>query len=430
MIKKVSSIIIGAGITGLAAGLKNRYVIYEANDNIGGLCMSYYIDLNGDVRFNRIVQDSFRFEIGGGHWIFGADNNISDFLSSFIKAIKYERKSAVYMPDIDLFIPYPLQNNLIYLPEEIKNKALNEILKSEFRSVNTMADWLEISFGKTLCELFFYPFHDLYTAGLFKKIAPQDQFKTPVDKNLIFRGAREKTPSVGYNATFIYPENGLDDLIRKMAEKCAINLNRKVVKVNVENKELYFENGESLKYEKLISTMPLNELVKISDILIDEPFLPYTSVLVINIGAKRGAKCPEYHWIYCNKSKSGFHRVGFYSNVDKSFLPKSLRESNDYVSIYVEKAFLGGSKPGPAEIQSICNNVVNELKEWKFIDEVQVVDPTWIEYAYTWEWPGSNFRNKAIEKLKTKNIISTGRYGKWKFQGIAESIKDGLNELF
>jgi len=161
-----------------------------------------------------------------------------------------------------------------------------------------------------------------------------------------------------------------------------------------------------------------------TNISFDEVQPPYTSVLVVNIGAKKGEKCPNYHWIYFPKSKSGFHRVGFYSNVDISFLPE--HSKNDKVSIYVEKAYLSNNKPTDEEMQQQCEKIVSELKEMKYISEVEVVDPTWIEVGYTWEYPNSNWREKALEILRQNEIYQIGRYGKWKFQGIAESIYDGF----
>lgn len=408
----IRTYILGAGFTGLSAGFKTGIKIFEASDKPGGICASYSID-------------GYKFEVGGGHWIFGADKEILDFINSFVSTKRYERKSSVYFPDMDLYVPYPLQNHLFYLPDDIRNKALDEIIKSENKEVNTMEEWLEVNFGKTLCELFFFPFHELYTAGLYKKIAPQDRFKTPVDKNLILKGAKEKTPPVGYNVTFVYPQEGLDTLAKRIAEKCDIKYNKKVVKINLKNKEIFFEDGSSVRYEKIVSTIPLNQIIEMTGIELGEK-PPYTSVLVINIGAIKGEKCPDDHWVYIPRSKTGFHRVGFYSNVDEIFLPEKSRKEKDRVSIYVEMAFVSGTKLTEEDIKRISNSTVEELRSWRYIKEVEVVDPTWIEVAYTWEWPNSNWKAKALEVLRANNIYSTGRYGKWKFQGIAESIKDGL----
>jgi hypothetical protein len=69
---------------------------------------------------------------------------------------------------------------------------------------------------------------------------------------------------------------------------------------------------------------------------------------------------------------------------------------------------------------------VAELQAWGFIEEAEVVDPTWIEVAYTWSWPGSRWKPEALRRLQEADIFQVGRYGRWIFQGIADSIRDGF----
>ena len=71
---------------------------------------------------------------------------------------------------------------------------------------------MEQSFGATLCEMFFFPFHELYTSSLYKRIAPQDDYKSPVDLSIAIRGAFKDAASVGYNVTYVYPKEGLNIL--------------------------------------------------------------------------------------------------------------------------------------------------------------------------------------------------------------------------
>lgn len=243
-------LILGTGITGLSAWINIGSHVYEANDIGGGICASYYVDLEGKKTYARLNEETYSFEIGGGHWIFGSDNYILDFINNLSPVKTYERKSAVYFPDLDLYVPYPIQNHLFYLPQDFRAKALKEILNNGNKSVSTLADWLEVNFGKTLCNLFFFPFHELYTAGLFTKIAPQDKYKTSVNKDLILKGAKEESPSVGYNANFDYPQNGLDDLIRKMSEGCNVNFNKRVAKIDLQKRQVYFEDVSYIKYKK------------------------------------------------------------------------------------------------------------------------------------------------------------------------------------
>ena len=64
--------------------------------------------------------------------------------------------------------------------------------------------------------------------------------------------------------------------------------------------------------------------------------------------------------------------------------------------------------------------------DWGFIDGAEVVDPTWIDVAYTWSWPGSRWTRLASEALSRAGVHSIGRYGRWVFQGIAESLHEGF----
>lgn len=422
--------ILGAGITGLAAGFTSGLTIFEAEQRPGGICSSYYIRPGNNKRLLSSPKDgeAFRFEIGGGHWIFGSDPLVLRFIKSLCHIKFYTRKSAVYFPDRDLLIPYPIQNHLRYLGKEIAVKALIEMIEGAQckHPVKTFADWLQANFGNILCELFFFPFHDLYTAGLYKEIAPQDAYKSPVDLSIIIKGAFDDAPPVGYNVNFIYPLEGLDTLVKRMAERCNIQYGKRVVRIDAREKVIYFEDGSMLVYEALISTLPLNKIIKIVSLTLDENPCPSSSVLVCNIGAFRGSRCPQEYWVYIPTSKAGFHRVGFYSNVEASFLPASAGRSNDIVSIYVEKAYSEDQKPNESEVKELCKKIVKELQDWQWIGDTEAVDTTWVDIAYTWVWPGSRWPEKALKALEEHGIYQIGRYGKWVFQGIAESIRDGF----
>jgi len=416
-------------MTGLAAGFDSGLPVYEAEETPGGVCSSYYIRPGETKRLLKVPEDSevYRFEIGGGHWIHCSDALTSLFIRSLTSVKSYVRRSSVYFRGKDLYVSYPLQNHLGSFGKDISIRALKEMASSPGGSTKTMADWIENNFGKTLADLFFNPFHRLYTAELWTRIAPQDAYKSPVDFSLVVDGAFEETPPIGYNASFIYTINGLNVLIQRMAERCEIHYGKRVVHVYPQKKEIYFSNGSSLRYETLFSTLPLNMMMKITGLEVEDEVDPYTSVLVLNIGAIRGPKCPDDHWLYIPDSLSGFYRLGFYSNVDTSFLPVSYRRSRKHVSIYVERAYPGGEKPSEEGIRVYCQKVLQELREWEFIDEVEVIDPTWVDVAYTWSLPESKWKQKALTILEKHNIHQIGRYGRWgSNKGIVDSIKDGF----
>lgn len=425
-----SNVILGAGVTGLAAGFVSGLPIYEALDHPGGVCSSYYMRPGSSERLldPPANGETYRFEKGGGHWIHSRDQILLHFIQSIVPMKSYTRVSSVYFPDKDLFVPYPLQNNLRYLGPKIAANALSEMIESQCYKgpVETMADWLLVNFGPTLCKLFFHPFHELYTGGLWESISAQDSYKSPINRVLAIRGAFGESALAGYNIKFFYPEKGLNSLVRRMTVASRVNYVKRVVRIDVNHKKLIFDDDTVVRYNKLISTLPLNRVLEISKMEVNLKSDPYTSVLVLNIGAVRGSRCPKEHWVYIPKSKSGFHRVGFYSNVDGSFLPASCSTSQDRVSLYVEKAYAEQTKPTFNEINEVIKGIIRELVGWEWINEPELIDHNWIEVAYSWSWPRSCWQLQALEALQEHHIFQAGRFARWQTQGIADSIKDGI----
>jgi protoporphyrinogen oxidase len=417
-------------MTGLAAGLASGIPVYEAEDDPGGICSSYYVAPEDNKRRASAPGDGsvYRFEKGGGHWIFGGEPAILHFLRQLCELQQFTRRSAVYLPANHLRVPYPLQNHLRYLGAEIASKALCEMIEARRTAsmAPTMAEWLRTTFGETLGALFFEPFHELYTAGLWRRILPQDGYKSPVDLKLAVQGALGEVPAVGYNVTFLYPRDGLNTLAQRMAAKCGVHYGKRAVRIDADSRIVCFDDGSELRYSALLSTLPLNRMLELTGLEVAGPFDPSVSVLVINIGAKKGRLCPEDHWVYVPASQAGFHRVGFYSNVDQSFLPMRWGGGAARAALYVEKSYRYGMRPAPEEVSTLCDEVVRELQEWEWITEVEVLDPTWIDVGYTWSWPGSEWKDTALRTLGSHGINQVGRFARWKFQGIAESIRDGF----
>lgn len=424
---EAQDLILGAGATGLAASWASGLPVLEATNRPGGICSSYYVRAGQSERWAHLPADgeAYRFEIGGGHWIFGGDAAVLRLIEQLAPTRRYSRVSSVFLPDRGLNVPYPLQNHLRYLDPATASAALMEMSRP-MGDVRTMADWLLQGFCTTLCELLFTPFHELYTAGLHTQIAPQDSYKSPVELPAAIAGALQSASAVGYTTHYIYPEGGLDTLAQNLASRSDIHYGARVMEVDTARRRVHCEDGSSYAYRRMISTLPLNRMLDLAGIRVETKPDPFTSVLVLNIGASRGERCPEDHWVYVPRSYAGFHRVGFYSNVDVDFLPASARAKRDRVSIYVERAHRGGEKPDDTEVATYSQAAVKELQQWGMIGDVEVMDPTWIDVAYTWSWPGSKWRVMAMEALRTADIHPVGRYARWVFQGIADSVLDGL----
>lgn len=429
-------VVIGGGVSGLFCGLLTGAPIFEKNTHPGGLLASYcfnpYTSEKSYCR-NR-EEEAALFEIGGGHWLWGIDKNevIYRTLARFSDFRRYLRRSSVYLSDYDLFVPYPLQYHIRYLPRDLRDRALEDIITSrkENKSVDfsrlTFAEFLRITFGETLYKTFFEPYNYLYTAGLLYEVAPPRRMKIPDDIEVIIKGSREDLSAlVGYNAYFYYPVIGLGPLMWRLYNETKCYLGHKVTFIDVERKLLTINDNHVVKYDIAYVAIPLLDILKNSSM---KNFLkhhdPYTGVLVVNVLAKRGRKTPKDHWVYVSKSKSGFHRIGYYSNVDKMFLPTRYR-SEDYVSVYIEKTFKGGS--APKSLDTEITRILSEAKDLDFIGEIIAYDYNFVEIAYTWLRPGSTWVDDTIRVLLNHDIITVGRYANWgKVEGIVESMEDAF----
>jgi len=429
------TIILGAGITGLAAGFSSGFPIYERSQLPGGLCGSYYLRPGDPRRLRSPPADGevYRFEFGGGHWLWGGDQLVHHFLKEFTPLKTYDRRASAYFADQNLLVPYPVQHHLKYFGAQVALRAAGEIARcrGEHGQTVTMADWFENHFGHTLNEMFFSPYHLRYTAGLSSSVAPQDASKSPLDLAHVRAGAHgTHQESAGYNAQFSYPIGGLDAVVGPLARVCQIHYGKEAVKILTKDRSIRFTDGSTLLWNNLISTLPLDRTMRLAGLSVDEEADPFTSVLVTNIGAKRGRGCPNEHWVYIVRSSCAFHRVGFYSNVDASFLPVSAQRTGRLVSLYVETAYPGGGKPKPAEVSALTAAIIAELRKWAWIEDTQIVDATWVETAYTWRRPASGWAERSLQVLNERGIHQVGRYGRWAStvgqQSIFNSIGEGL----
>jgi protoporphyrinogen oxidase len=429
-------VVIGGGVSGLFCGLLIGAPVYEQNTYPGGLLASYCFNpYTGEKSHCKNKEEEVAlFEIGGGHWLWGIDKNedIYNILTRFSDFKRYLRRSSVYLSDYDLFVPYPLQYHIKHLPRDLRDKALEDVITSrkENRGIDygklTFAEFLRVAFGETLYKAFFEPYNYLYTAGLLYEVAPPRRMKILDDIETIIKGSRKDlSTTIGYNAYFYYPVIGLGPLMWRLYNETKCYLGHKVTSIDITRRQLIVNDYNAIKYDVAYVAIPLLEILKISDMMdLLRHHDPYTSVLVINVLAKKGRKTPKDHWVYVSRSKSGLHRIGYYSNVDKMFLPVKYK-SKDYVSAYIEKTFRYGS--APTNLNREVTRILEEVEELNFIGEVMHFDYNFVEIAYTWQRLGSTWVDNAIRVLSSHNVITVGRYAKWgKVEGIAESIEDAF----
>lgn len=243
----------------------------------------------------------------------------------------------------------------------------------------------------------------------------------------VLRGAMtRKTPNVHYTKEIHYPvEGGYQAFVRPFTEGLNICLGRKVTCINIEEKTVKFQTGELVKYDNLISTIPLNELVvSIEDIpkeiKASAEQLDYTSGVLVSIGLKRENVAPAL-WFYI---------------YDEDILPARVYAPN----LKSSKNVPSGCCALQAEIYfskyRVCNKNLEQLKEETITqlinmglfqrEDIVVTDVRFEPYANIMFTPQIyTARDKIHKYLKEKEIICAGRFGEWDYLWTGQAIMSG-----
>lgn len=414
-----NNIVIGAGISGLSFGYfsKKPFIIFEKENSVGGLCKS-------------IKDNGFTFDYSG-HFIHIKDKKIKSLIEKLVgkKLLTVKRNSVILFNN--KIIPFPFQANLYYLTEQQKKKCVEGIKsRKNIKIYDDMPfiDWAKTMFGNGITEYFMQPYNQkLWNYNLKKLTAAWTApfVPRPTQESIINSAYKKNEQKYGYNSIFYYPsKNGCQAMIDGFYKKLknSIITNTKVEKIDLRNKTVFAGNKKYF-YDNIVSTQPLKELLlSIKDLpkniskLIKQ--LECTATRCVNLGIKYKKSLPEIikgiHWIYIPEKKYPFYRVGIYSNVTKSLVPK-----NCY-SLYVE---MSDTKA--------CDNIIPILKKIGIMnndDEVISLNVIDIKYAYV---IFNKERKKVLDTifkfLKGNNIYCIGRYGSWEYSFIEKNIVDGKN---
>jgi protoporphyrinogen oxidase len=399
-------VIIGAGISGLtvANNLDKNYIILEKGNYIGGLSTQYH-------------ANGYWFDFGGHYFHFRDKAEIKEYLLDFSRFKEFKRKSKTLL--LNRYIPFPVQLHLSFLTSPLRNRILKEILDNKKTSEDNLYDFLETQFGNTLFRLFFKPFlSKYYNIDLRSISAGMDKGSIPVpNKEQIAAGFKGKTfLKTGYNPVFYYPLPSLRNFIKRYSQgvEDRIRLNREVIEINCHKKRVR-THDETFHYEALVSTMPLNYLLKIikpQDRFPSPQQLHHISTLVANVVLKRKRK--RFHWVYLPDRKFPFYRMGFYP-------------VHSYPACYLERTVHPGISVDKKAMRRDISFTLKKLKVIENSSEIvyfntRIIPVSYIMFTRNWKVTVPPL----LEKLKNYDIYSIGRYGSWNYTSMCDDIKSAF----
>lgn len=416
-------IILGAGPCGLGAADyfqrlgQTQLQIFERNDHVGGLSASF-TDAAG-----------FTWDIGG-HVLFSHFDCFDQAVDRALQGCYYEHQRESWIRIFGDWVPYPFQNNVRYLPEEARNLCVDGLRKLTGDPVQTanFKEWMAAVFGEGIVKYFMEPYNFKVWATppeLMSKDWIAERVSV-VDLVRIERNIDEKRDDIswGPNNLFKFPQKGgtgaiYQGISQPFADK--IHLNHDLTSVDLVEKKVVFANGVSCFYDKLISTIPLDQLVakciNIPDVVCNAAkSLVHNSAYIVGLGF-RGKRDDSKCWMYFPEDNCPFYRVTNFHNYSPYNVPGG--KVDQYFSLMCETSY-SPHKPVvkadivEATIQGLINSGMIAASDREHIVSRYLID---VPYAYPVPTIDRDAALAVIQPfLESQDIYSRGRFGAWKYE--------------
>jgi len=422
-------VIAGAGLAGLSTAYHlrkirspDRFLVLERSSVPGGLCHTekscgFLFDYTGHLLHLR-KPGSFAL--------------LQKIATA--KLVRHRRKASIYT--LGTVIPYPFQVNLYGLPPGVVRQCVNGFIDVYNRRQrrDNFANWAEDTFGSGITRYFMKPYNTKMWRVPLEELSCEwvGRYVPQPGIDEVIAGALGVTKTgIGYNAQFYYPEvRGIQSLVDGLVNYVGeLKTGVEVLSVNNKKKVVRLRDAAGIhriKYDVLVSTIPLVELVKrIEDV--PESIrqaarrLRWNSVVNVNFGF-RGSPPGDWHWLYVPEKKYRFYRVGFPGALSSNMVPHGTYSVSAEVS----------QSPGQMSCQRLHeleDSVLRELYECGFakrgakpiVKKTLVLDYGYVVYDHQWK----RSRRIILDWLKHTGIISIGRYGRWEYSTMEDAIGQG-----
>ncbi|MCB1860757.1 MAG: FAD-dependent oxidoreductase [Gammaproteobacteria bacterium] len=411
-----STIILGGGLAGLAASVYSEAPIFEAEDHIGGVAASDTVD-------------GFTFD-RGIHILQTQNTSVINLLNDIgVDMLTHDRHAYIYSHET--YTAYPFQVNTAGLPIGLRIKCLWDFInRGREQDPANYEEWMYRTIGKGFSETFLIPYSEKFWMVNPKEMTFEWTGNRVPKPNLlqVFRGALwSKQTKIGTNPTFRYPvaAAGYGAIAAAMQTKAGtINLQYRAERIDLRNKVVHFTNGEQVKYDTLISTIPLPELIRIcpeapDSIRAAASHLRTNSIKVVNLGIDRPNISPN-HWVHFPEKDISFFRLSYPHNFSENVTPPGMS------SISAEVSY---SRSNPPDNEQLLQKVIKDLIKVKALEADAPVATTMVKdipYAYCIYDKQRKSSIKVIHDwLSSVNVIPSGRYGLWTYFWSDEAILSG-----
>ena len=419
----MKTLILGAGPTGLGAAYRlakschTDWFLFERNDYVGGLSASFIDDYG------------FTWDVGG-HVLFSHYDYFDRVVAEALGESYYEHLRESWVRILQTWVPYPFQNNVRYLPDDVLQECVDGLrnLSGNPHDSSNFRDWMDSVFGSGIVKYFMEPYNCKVWGVPLKTMGKGwlGERVSVVDLNRIEKNIAEQNDDVnwGPNNRFKFPKTGgtgaiFEGIARPF--RAQIEFGYDLAIVDVVERVVTFSNGRKERYEVLINTTPLDRFIG-KCVLAPDAVRKAAADLVHNCGLivglgfngmRNDSKC----WMYFPESNCPFYRITNFHNYSPFNVPAG--DTNQYFSLMCETTY---SFHKPVEKDKIIEDTIQGLMDSGMITEHErdrIVSRYLIDIPYSYPVP-TLMRDEALlviqQFLEANGIYSRGRFGAWKYE--------------
>jgi protoporphyrinogen oxidase len=232
-----------------------------------------------------------------------------------------------------------------------------------------------------------------------------------------------------YVSTCRYPRRGgYQAFMRGLLREELLQLGRRVVRVDLRARELHFEDGAVAPWSRLISTMPLPDLIA----AIDKAQVPanvrtavgkllWTSLVLVDVAVER-PDLLDHHWFYVYDDDIAIVRGHFPHRLAPSNAPEGCGSIQLEVYHSVHRRL-------PCSVDNLAQRVVEELVRLRILakqSEVLWARARPVSYANV---VFNRYRARALAIIlpwvEQQGILLAGRYGEWGYHWTDDATVSG-----
>ncbi|HJS47195.1 MAG TPA: NAD(P)-binding protein [Gemmatimonadales bacterium] len=417
--------ILGSGMAGLGAAWRLRAeglpsVLYDQHSHPGGHTASHR-------------TDGFVFD-EGPHVSFTRDETVRRLFAESVGG-RYESVDA----QINNYwrghwIRHPAITNLHGLPPGLVVDVVRDFVEREAQAparIRTYEDWLVASYGRTFAQTFpmqyTRKYHTTDAANLSTEWVGPRLYQARLEE--VLRGAvSPDTPNIHYVQDYRYPtEDGFQAFLRGLTAESTLALGHRAVEVDPRAREVRFANGAVARYDHLISSVALPDLVPMiagvpADVLEAAGRLACTTLVLVNLGVAR-PDVSDASWNYYYDDEFPFSRVSYPRTFSRRAVPEGM--SAIQAEVYFSRKYRPLEGPPEAWIEPTIAGLTR-------CGVLRPDDRIVLRQAMLIPWANIIFDLEREDALRTVHgflaeagIAWCGRYGEWGYLWSDEAFRSG-----